>query len=112
MGGQDRELEQIARFKSMGTQPGRSVQFGQQFAQLFRARLPGESFGCRFAEARGRLKCSWRASMSHGKPLSFTNRLNLSLVETNIRSQGGRYECKEDPFCILIALPSHGPEGN
>jgi hypothetical protein len=34
----------------------------------------------------------------------------LSLVETNIRSQGGEYRFVEDPLCILFALPAHRPE--
>jgi len=43
----------------------------------------------------------------HGKILSFADRLNLSLVETNIRSQGGEYEFVEDPLCILFALTAY-----
>lgn len=46
----------------------------------------------------------------HGKNLSFADRLNLSLVETNIRSQGGEYRFVEDPLCILFALPAYRPE--
>jgi hypothetical protein len=41
----------------------------------------------------------------HGKRLSSFDRLSLSVVEENIRSQQGRYEFAEDPFRILLALP-------
>ncbi len=50
------------------------------------------------------------SSASHRKTLGFADRLNLSLVETNIRSQNGAYECVEDPLCVLISLPAFGIE--
>lgn len=59
-----------------------------------------------FNEGRVEVKAEQKAA--HGRALSFTERLNLALVETNIRSQGGRYECVEDPLCILFTLPSYG----
>jgi len=46
----------------------------------------------------------------HGKVLNFADRLNLSLVETNIHSQGGDYRFVEDPLRILFALPADRPE--
>jgi signal transduction histidine kinase len=46
----------------------------------------------------------------HGKVLGFADRLNLSLVETNVRCQGGEYKLVEDPLCILFTLPSYRPE--
>jgi hypothetical protein len=48
------------------------------------------------------------AAANKGQPLSFADRLNLSLVESNIRGQGGRYKCVEDPLSILLELPRYG----
>ena len=47
---------------------------------------------------------------AHGKILSFAERLNLSLVEANILSQGGSYESVEDPLRISFTLPAHSSE--
>jgi hypothetical protein len=41
------------------------------------------------------------------KNLSFAERLNLSLAETNIRRQGGGYACVEDPLRIVFSLPAY-----
>lgn len=41
----------------------------------------------------------------HGRPLSSTERLSLSLAQANILSQQGEYEYAEDPFCMRMALP-------
>jgi hypothetical protein len=42
----------------------------------------------------------------HGKRLESPERLNLRLAQVNIESQGGEYECSEDPFQMRLALPS------
>ncbi len=55
----------------------------------------------------GHVEVTVEDTARHGKNLSFGDRLNLSLVETNIRSQGGKFECVEDPLCILFALPAY-----
>ena len=44
----------------------------------------------------------------HGKGLSSSDRLSLSLVEAAIRSQRGTCRFIEDPFCLSIALPRAG----
>jgi hypothetical protein len=42
--------------------------------------------------------------------LSFADRLNLSLIETNVRSQGGRHKYVEYPLALLFSLPAYRPE--
>jgi hypothetical protein len=51
-----------------------------------------------------------RRENRHEKNLDFAGRLNLSLVETNIRSQGGTCEFVENPLCIVFALPAQRQE--
>jgi signal transduction histidine kinase len=41
----------------------------------------------------------------HGRTLNSSQRLALSLIEANIRSQRGRYTFAEDPFCVSMELP-------
>ncbi len=43
------------------------------------------------------------------KALSFADRLNLSLIESNVRSQGGHYKYVEDPLALLFSLPAYRP---
>lgn len=45
----------------------------------------------------------------HGRPISSSERLSLSLAQADIVSQQGEYECADDPFCIRMALPIHLP---
>jgi signal transduction histidine kinase len=42
---------------------------------------------------------------AHGRRLTSTDRLNLILAETNIRSQQGEVELAEDPFRASLLLP-------
>jgi hypothetical protein len=51
-----------------------------------------------------------RHENTHEKNLDFAGRLNLSLVETNIRSQGGTCAFAENPLSIAFALPAHRQE--
>ena len=44
------------------------------------------------------------------KNLSSIDRFHLSLAEASIRSQGGLYECVEDPFRVSLKLPLHDAE--
>jgi hypothetical protein len=71
---------------------------------------PGESIwvSVRPGERQVEVKAEQKASLR--KTLDFTERLNLSLVETNIRSQGGGYECVEDPLSIRFTLPAYSLE--
>jgi hypothetical protein len=41
----------------------------------------------------------------HGKRISSSDRLSLSLACANIVSQQGKYQLAEDPFCVSLALP-------
>lgn len=41
------------------------------------------------------------------RELTFTEKLNLGLVEKNIRCQGGDYACVESPFRMTFTLPAH-----
>lgn len=41
----------------------------------------------------------------HGKSLSSSDHLSLSLVKANVQSQQGIYECVEDPLRISLKLP-------
>jgi len=45
----------------------------------------------------------------HGKRISSSDRLSLSLACANIVSQQGKYELAEDPFCVSLALPVQEP---
>ena len=58
----------------------------------------------------GQVEVKVEQTARHAKNLGFAERLNLSLVERNIRSQGGRYECVEEPLCILLTLPAFSLE--
>jgi len=42
---------------------------------------------------------------THGRNLSSSERLSLSVAETNILSQGGSYELTPDPFRVTLTLP-------
>jgi hypothetical protein len=42
---------------------------------------------------------------THGRNLSSSERLSLSVAETNILSQSGSYELRPDPFQITLTLP-------
>jgi hypothetical protein len=44
---------------------------------------------------------------THGRHLSSSERLSLSVAETNIRSQNGNYELTPDPFRVTLTLPIH-----
>lgn len=59
-------------------------------------------------EGQVEVKVEQKAAL--GKALGFAERLNLSLVETNIRAQGGTYKCVDDPFCISFTLPAESSE--
>jgi hypothetical protein len=47
---------------------------------------------------------------THGRNLSSSERLNLSLAETNIRSQNGNYELMADPFRVILTLPTQAED--
>jgi hypothetical protein len=57
----------------------------------------------------GQVEVRAEQTAKHGKNLGFVERLYLSLVETNIRSQGGSFKCIEDPLSILFTLPAYSP---
>jgi signal transduction histidine kinase len=45
---------------------------------------------------------------THGRNLSSSERLSLSVAETNILSQSGSYELTPDPFRVTLTLPIQG----
>jgi hypothetical protein len=47
---------------------------------------------------------------THGRNLSSSERLNLSVAETNIRSQNGNYELMPDPFRVTLTLPTQAED--
>lgn len=57
--------------------------------------------------SEGRAELVVEAASAVGRTLNATERLNLRLVENNIRSQDGGYQCVEDPFRLAITLPAH-----
>lgn len=67
----------------------------------------GDVIELRSTHAQGFLELTVLNARSHGKQLSSTDRLGLSLAEVNILSQQGRYRCTEDPFSFWFALPVH-----
>jgi signal transduction histidine kinase len=71
---------------------------------------PGGVIRVSIRRAEGKVEVLLEGTTSHRDTLSFTDQLNLSLIETNIRSQEGSCECVKDPPSILIALPAHGSE--
>lgn len=71
---------------------------------------PGGVIRVSVRRAEGKVELLVEGTTSHRDTLSFSDQLNLSLIETNIRSQEGSYECVQDPPRILIALPAHGSE--
>lgn len=70
----------------------------------------GGSISVSVRSGEGQVEVKVEQKALHGKALGFTERLNLSLAETNIRSQGGAYEWVEDPLCIKFTLPADGLE--
>lgn len=59
----------------------------------------------------GFMQLKFQNSRRHGKRMSSSDRLSLSLAVANITSQHGTYDFREDPFCFSLALPldDHGP---
>jgi len=53
----------------------------------------------------GRVELTVQSGQLHGRLLNSSERLSLSLAQTNILSQSGEYECTEDPFCLRLTLP-------
>jgi hypothetical protein len=70
---------------------------------------PGDVIELRVAPWNEYVELSIRNHRSHGRRLNSTERFNLALAETNIRSQNGMYECTEDPFHFSLALPVLNP---
>jgi len=58
----------------------------------------------------GFLQLCFQNTRRHGKKMSSTDRLTLSLAAASITSQNGTYAFAEDPFCFSLALPldDHG----
>ena len=71
---------------------------------------PGGTIWVSVRPCEGQVEVQAEQKVLNGKTLGFTERLNLSLVETNILAQGGRYECVEDPLCIKFTLSAYGVE--
>lgn len=71
---------------------------------------PGGSFRLATRMRDGQVELVVDRASGTGRRLNSTERLNLSLVETNIRSQGGNTTCVEDPFCLTFTLPAHDRE--
>ena len=71
---------------------------------------PGGSIWISVRPGEGQVEVKAEQRASHRKTLGFMERLNLSLVETNIRNQGGGYECVEDPLSIKFTLPAYSLE--
>lgn len=59
----------------------------------------------------GFLDVTVQGQNARGKSLGSVDRFYLSLAEANIRSQGGLYECVEDPFRVSLKLPLHDADG-
>jgi hypothetical protein len=72
--------------------------------------VPGGTIWVSVGPNEGHVEVKAEQKGAHGKTLSFTERLCLSLVETNIRNQGGSYACVDDPLCIGFTLPAYSFE--
>ncbi len=57
------------------------------------------------SRAHGFCELTLQNTRGHGKRISSTDRLGLSLAAMNIISQHGKYHFEEDPFCVSVALP-------
>jgi len=53
----------------------------------------------------GFMQLRFQNTRSHGRKMSSSDRLSLSLAAANITSQQGTYDFAEDPFCFSLALP-------
>jgi len=77
---------------------------------LVSSSLPGGAIWVSVRPLERHVEVKVEQKAAHGKVLGFAERLNLSLVETNIRAQGGTYKCVEDPLCISFTLPAESSE--
>jgi hypothetical protein len=71
---------------------------------------PGGAFRLSTRLQDGQVELVVDMATGTGRKLNSTERLNLSLVEANTRSQGGGASWVEDPFCLTITLPAHDRE--
>lgn len=53
----------------------------------------------------GSMQLRFQNTRRHGRKMSSSDRLSLSLAAANITSQHGTYDVAEDPFCFCLALP-------
>jgi light-regulated signal transduction histidine kinase (bacteriophytochrome) len=60
--------------------------------------------------SKGRVEVIVETNTFEGKKLGFADRLNLSLIESNIRSQGGHHKFVENPVAVLFFLPAYRAE--
>jgi hypothetical protein len=51
-----------------------------------------------------------RTDRPQRRSLTSPERLSVSLTEINVRSQKGKFELAEDPFCVSLTLPIPGEE--
>jgi len=61
-------------------------------------------------QSNGSAELSVACKRCHNTPLNSLQNLRLALAETNMRSQGGQYECVVDPFCVRFVLPAPDAE--
>jgi hypothetical protein len=71
---------------------------------------PGGLIRVSLRSCDGQVEVKVESTARREKSLTYAERLNLSLTETNIRCQGGGYECTEDPLCIVFTLPEYRRE--
>jgi hypothetical protein len=85
--------------------------------QAFRAALNtalalashGDVLEIHTARAQGFAEIAVMNARSHGRRLSASDRLAMSLAEVSILSQQGKYRWIDDPFCCWFALPVEEP---
>jgi hypothetical protein len=103
------EVDRSAQIRGDRDRTGRAIRAALRIASSVSS--SGGLIRLSVGSCDGRVKVIVEQTTKHGKILSFADRLNLSLVETNIRSQGGECEFVEDPLRIRFTLTAYRPGG-